>query len=386
MYYLDKYLIKKILNIILHIFWLFPVKNNTVMFINEHSHNFSDNLKYLALYIRENNKQSKIIYALNNFEELKGTNILPVKLFSIKYFYYALTSSVVVVNAGGISYLPLRKKQLSINTWHGGGPYKKTGVDSIKSIWYELQTKQNADNIDYLMSSCKICTEEEEKSLYYTEKQILNSGTPRIDMFFGDCCKLKNKVYKIYNIDRSKKLILYAPTYRGIFENYKGVIENNVLELDYNKLIESAHKRFGGEWVFAVRLHPRLQKININNENIINMNTYPDVQEILAASDILITDYSSIMWDYSFTKKPCFLFATDLADYIKERGFYMEPSQWPFPIAQNNDELKINIEKFDEQAYIERLQKHYIDSGSYEQGCACKIALNLILKHFNREE
>lgn len=379
--YIGKYFVKSFFCIVLRIFWIFPIKKNTVIFINEHSHNFSDNLKYLALYMLKREKNIKIVYALKNFDEVRDFPIIPVKIFSIKYFYYALTSSVIVVNAGGISYLPLRKEQLSINTWHGGGPYKKTGADSIASVWYRLQTKKNAENIDYVMSSCRICTKEEAKSLYYNDSQVLNSGSPRVDMFFEDYSIIKNNVYKYFNIKSTKKIILYAPTYRGIFEGYDGVLKNSVLNLDYKKLITAVKNRFGGEWVFAIRLHPRLKNIKICSKDIINMNDYPDVQEILASTDILITDYSSIMWDYSFTKKPCFIFATDLEDYISERGFYMEPSHWPFPISTDNDELVSTIANYDERKYFDKLSQHYIDVGSYEHGNACKVAYEKILNH-----
>lgn len=381
--YFDKYIIKSIINIILRIFWVFPVKNNVVLLINEHSYSFADNLKYIATYMEEHIKENyKIIFALRNCREINDKEIVPVKIFSLKFFYYALTSSVLVVNAGGISYLPLRKKQIVINTWHGGGPYKKTGVDSIDSIWYKKQTKRNAEMVTYLLSSCRICTEEEAKSLYYSDRQCINSGTPRIDMLFSDCSDVKEKFYKYYDLPKDKKIILYAPTYRGIFDNYKGVVENNILELEYKKIIEAAKRKFGGDWIFAVRLHPRLRNISIDAEDILNFNDYPDVQEILVSASMLITDYSSIMWDFSFTGNPCFIFATDIDEYILKRGFYMEPSRWPFPIATNNAELINNILKYDADKYHSEVNKHHLESGSYENGCACKVATEIIIKHF----
>lgn len=382
--YFDKYILKSVIKVMLRIFWVFPVKNDVVMFINEHSHSFSDNLKYVALYMERHiiNKKYNMIFALSDCTEIQDRKIIPVKIFSLKFFYYALTSAVLVVNAGGISYLPLRKKQIVINTWHGGGPYKKTGIDSIDSIWYKKQTKRNAEMVTYLLSSCRICTEEEAKSLYYSDQQCINSGTPRIDMLFSDCSLIREKIYKCFHLPMNKKIILYAPTYRGIFENYKGVLKDNILELEYKKIVEAAKRKFGGDWVFAVRLHPRLRNIKFSGEDIINMNDYPDVQEILASVDMLITDYSSIMWDYSFTGNPCFIFATDIDEYILNRGFYMEPSKWPFPIARNNSELINNICLYDERLYHINIKKHHFESGSYENGCACKVASDIIIRHF----
>lgn len=101
------------------------------------------------------------------------------------------------------------------------------------------------------------------------------------------------------------------------------------------------------------------------------------MQELLCAADILITDYSSSIWDFSFTYRPCFLYAPDLAKYEAESGFFVPIEDWPFPLAETNEELIENIKNFDSKKYIEDVKKHHRDLGSYETGHAterfCKL-------------
>ena len=385
-----KYYFKKMISGLLRVFWIFPVKSNKILFINEHSYTFSDNLKYLSLYLNQNNRENTCKYDLYfSLKDSKGLNepyIKPVKIFSIYHFYHALTSSVLFTNAGGISYLPIRRNQLVISTWHGGGPYKVTGVDAIPGYWYEKETQYNAKKVNYILSSCKVFTEQEAPGMYYKPEQIVNCGMPRMDFFFDESAlaQMKKKVFDEYNIPLDSKLVIYMPTFRGIFEDYSGVIADDILELDYKGVVDTLQERFGGDWVFAVRLHPRLKDIHFKNNDLINMSLYPDSEELLMAADVLITDYSSVMWDFSFSKKPIFLFATDINDYETRRGFYMSPDKWPFPIATNNEEMKEIITNFDNNTYQKSLKNHYIDAGSYEQGIACETVKEMIDKHIEK--
>lgn len=382
-----KYCVKKMLAIVMHVFWIFPVQKNKILFINEHSYNFSDNLKYLSMYLVEKNPEKyDVFFSLKNCDGIEKFPIKWIKIFSIKHFYHALTSSVLITNAGGISYLPLRKKkQIAINTWHGGGPYKVTGIRAIHGRWYEKETAYNAEKVDYILSSCRIFTEEEAKGMYYNPNQIINSGLPKMDIFFLPERELevRNKIYSEFNIPASTHVILYAPTFRGIFKDYSGVITDEILEIDYERVTEAVKAKFGGDWIFAVRLHPRLKEVMFEKSGIINMTFYPDVEELLLAADMLITDYSSVMWDYSFRDKPCFLFASDLNDYKVKRGFYIPPEHWPFPIAITNDEMLKNINDFQLERYLKKVRTHHEETGSYEKGIACKTVKQLIDKHID---
>lgn len=378
--------------------------------MNDHSYTFSDNLKYLALDLLENDREKYFIYfSLKNPEGIGDLPIVPVKWHSIMHFYHALTCSVLITNNGGTAFLPIRKKQLAINTWHGGGPYKVTGtpaltdyynmndcVDKSKSeklkelkknqrlvYWFEKDLKYNAKKMDYMLSSCRMCTEAEAKGMFYTDEQCLDSGMPRMDWMFKDekVKDIKEKVFAKYGISQDKKLILYAPTFRGFFTDYAGVITDDYLEIDYKNVVKACEERFNGEWVFAVRLHPRLKESKINSEGIINMTQYPDAQELLMSVDMLITDYSSVMWDVSFSPNPVLLFATDINNYMVKRGFYLPVEEWPFPLAYSNNELIANIKAFDFVSYYKKVRAHHEAVGSFETGNACQMVKDIIYKH-----
>ena len=103
------------------------------------------------------------------------------------------------------------------------------------------------------------------------------------------------------------------------------------------------------------------------------------MQELLWVSDILMTDYSSSMWDFSLTYKPCFLFATDLKEYQNERDFYSDIHTWPFILAENNDELNEKILSYNDEEYRQAVKKYHEDMGSYEKGSACKQITDVIM-------
>ena len=378
-----KYIVKKVIAALLHIYWVFPVKPNKVLFMNDHSYTFSDNLKYLTLYLLDNNKDNNkylIYFSLKDSSGTEGKNIKVVKFLSLAHFYHAITSRVLITNNSGISYLPIRKSQLVINTWHGGGPYKVTGVEKIDNRWYEKDLKYNAKKTGIMLSSCEVFSTVEAPSQGFSQNQMMNCGMPRMDFFLneGFMMDVRKRVTDHYHIPENSKILLYAPTFRGQFESYDNVISGGALELDYTAVLNALKNKFGGEWVFAVRLHPRLKDYTLSDERIVNMTQYQDAEEILMATDVLVTDYSSVMWDFSFSRKPIFLFATDLDDYEVKRGFYIPPEEWPYPIATSNEEMLHNISSYDYDEYIRVLEDHYIKAGSYERGHACEMVKKVI--------
>ena len=110
-----------------------------------------------------------------------------------------------------------------------------------------------------------------------------------------------------------------------------------------------------------------------------NATDYPDMQDLLQCADVLLTDYSSCMWDFSLMHRPCFLYARDIAAYKGERDFYTPIESWPFPLAANNDELAEVIAQFDADRYREAVLRHHRDLGSTESGTAAKQCVDRIM-------
>lgn len=385
-----KYISKRIISGVLHCLWLFPVQKNKIFFMNDHSYTFSDNLKYLVLYLLNSEPDKyKIYFSLKDDKGIIDKRIIPIRFLSMKHFYHALTSSVIITNNSGIVYLPIRKKkQLVINTWHGGGPYKVTGIDAINNSWYDKDMHYTSGKVNYILSSCGVFSEKEAIGMGFQVNQIINSGMPRMDFFFDHqfIAETRQRVFESYDIPICSKLVLYAPTFRGLFENYESVIADDVLEINYHRLTETLSGKFGGEWRFAVRLHPRLKEVQFKDNDLINMSNYPDAEELLIAADALVTDYSSVMWDFSFSRKPIFLFAPDISDYEVKRGFYIPPEEWPYPIAMTNNEMIDKIQNFDVDSYLKDVDEHHLAVNSYEKGDACPTVKNLIDNHLKISE
>ncbi len=382
-------IIKFLLNFVLHVMWIFPIKKNRISLINDLSYSYGDNLKYICEYlIKRHPNKFEIVFPLKNKKEIRhsDTKIIIPGPKTIFTFYYLLTSHVLVTNVGGISYLPLRKNQLVINTWHGGGPYKKTGIDTSHNLLFSYDMRISANKTHYILSSCDIFTKKECKALLFPRDKCLNIGSPRNDMMFQKGLNIKQKVYSFYGIQSNKKIALYAPTFRN--KDNKVLLNRTAASTDltYEAILSALEKRWGGDWILAQRFHPKLK--NIRQETtcncVINFSSYPDMQELLYVADIVISDYSSLMWDFSLTGRPCFILSDDIEEYSRSRGFYIPIEKWPYPIAHNSNELIQNIINFDEKIYLEQLKYHHNESGSFETGTATKQLVKLICKHIKQ--
>ena len=378
------YLKKVFTKAILHFFWLFPLNEKKITLLNELSYTFGDSLKYFDIYLHNlSKKEYKIVFPIKDGAppSVYSDDVIVVP-GSFKYFKEIITSGIIITNAGGVSYLPKRKKQRIISTWHGGGPYKKTSTDVYDNYWYKKQAEMNANNTDFILSSCEYFSAFEAKSMGYKPEEIIRAGLPRNDILFIDHDSIKKKVRKYYAIPDNTKFILFAPTFRSKENEFSdlGAIKNYI-ELDPGMLISTLEERYHCKWVCGIRLHPKLANIDMSKLNVINCTSYPDMQELICCADVVISDYSSLIWDYSFTYRPIFLYAPDIKQYEEERGFYMPSSDWPYPIAHNNEEMRKIILEYDENKYIQRVKEHHKASGSFENGNACEILLKLIEQH-----
>ena len=376
LYNIFKIFVVYLLRLILSIFWIIPVKKNKVVFTSYEGRQYSCNPKYLFEYmINHYGNIFSYIWVINKASILPGEfkKNKTVKFLSFWYFFHILTAEIIIENSAVKCYLPFRKKQVIVNTWHGGGAYKKVSTDALtyqkKMISMKIAKRINAKTIKYVISSCEKFTAVSSKVWAIPDEKFLAIGMPRNDIFFNISDSIKRKVKDFFILEGDEKIILYAPTYRGDYRNADSID----FSLDIERLLQAFTKRFEHNFIFLYRSHI-FNKLNLSiiNSNIVSATNYPDMQELLLAADIFITDYSSSIWDYSFTFKPCFIYAPDLKQYHKEHGFYTPIEEWPFPLAVNNGQLVDNILNFNEDLYKQAVIKHHADMGSYENGTACE--------------
>ena len=359
--------------------YIIPVKKNRIYLSADRGSGIRCNPLYIYSYMRNQFPGIyEYIWQYDGISEKKDT--VYVKPGSLKDIYYMLTSRILISNDGFGSFLPKRKSQTFINTWHGGGAYKKSGVDFITDQ-HPVDLKINqicGRQTDIFISSSRMFSKVMSSAKMVSPKRFLECGMPRNDFLItGTAEDITGKVKRYFGISQEKKLVLFAPTYRG--EEKTAEFQS---ELDTNGCIKALEQRFGGEWVFLMRKHHFVKDIKYSE--CINASDYPDMQELLYAADAFITDYSSTIWDYSLTFKPGFLFVPDLKQYRKERSFYTDPETWAFPLAETNDVLQKLIIEYDEPVSKEKIKRHHMLLSNKESGHASEKVAEIIVKITDR--
>ena len=364
---------------------LMPTKKNRVIMDNSLSHNYADNIKPIGEYLTKNYPGKFDIYLCVNdeskFEYLKEKGITPIRFHSFKYYKTAMSSAFYISNSGGYSYLPLKKNQYVINTWHGGGAYKKFGIDSFSADkFYRNDLKLSAKKTNMFISSSERFTDVVSNALLIPKDRFNPIGMPRNDILVNGDDEKRNEVRKKLGLKDDEKLVLYAPTFRRMNDDtFSSTIAINY-GIDPETVCKALSTRFGGNWKFGVRLHPTVKDIDeFRNKDVLNLTVYDDMQELLLASDCLITDFSSSMWDYILTGKPGFLFARDLKHYIETTAVYTPLNEWPFEKSESNEELEKIILEFNPEKYKEACNKHYNDFKGCETGKATEIICKFLV-------
>lgn len=360
---------------VLKVFWIVPVKKNRIFLSSDRGSGIRCNPLYIFKYMqKEYSGEFEYIWEYDGEYDAADTRCVKPK--SLTGIYYQLTSKVLISNDGFGSFLPKRKQQIFINTWHGGGAYKKSGVDFVTDQ-HPVDLKINkicGQRTDIFISGCEKFSEVMSTAKMVPRERFLECGMPRNDILIrGADYDVTEKVKKFFGVDKDVKLVLFAPTYRG--EENEASFHS---QLDVSKCVNALENRFGGRWVMLMRKHHFVKDVKI--QNCIDASGYPDMQELLYACDAFITDYSSAIWDFSLTYKPGFLFVPDLDEYQKERSFYTDPMTWAYPLALSNDELCERIKQFDEAKNELKIDEHHELLGNKETGRACEIIAEKIYK------
>lgn len=362
-----------IIKIILSPIKLFPIQENFIMFCTNSGAGYFCNPKYLYEYMKENKKNYKYIWTFKNpkkFNYLKDENTIICKYRSLKYYYYKIVSKYYITNAIEGSETPKKKKQIKIQTWHGGGCYKKVALsEKGKSKMYLKRIQSNIETFDYFVSSSEIFTNIIKDNFKY-KKNIIESGMPRNDILFDNekIVTIRKKVEKYYNINENDFIVLYAPTWR-----YN---DSKLERIEFDGLKATLEKKYNKNITILYRAHFHMKEEC--NANVLDVTEYEDMQELLISTDLLISDYSSAIWDYSFLNRPCILFCPDLEYYIEKRGFVIDIKKWGFPICKTNEELMNSILKFSEIEFKNSMKNHHNMLKSFETGNASKEIIKIM--------
>ena len=254
---------------------------------------------------------------------------------------------------------------------------KKIGLDAKilnNNKEWEVLARIDSKGMDYMVSNSDFESNVYRNTVWF-ENKILEFGHPRNDVFFVQDQDFRNKMLEKLGIEKDTKIVLYVPSHRDTFRI-------SCFNLDYEGITKTLEEKTGEKWKVLSKFHTRnihlLDKLTGKNPYQFDVTMYHDVQDLLRVADIIISDYSSCMFDYMLTRKPCFVFATDLKEFNNERGFYYPLETTPFPLAENNEQLLKNIEKFSSQDYVVEVDKFLEKMQCLDDGKASERTVDYI--------
>lgn len=365
------------------------IHNKKIVFINQGS--YCGHGKYITEQLLKLRTDLDIVWVVDDItiDVPDGIRLISSRNRSV-YYYEMETAKMWVADYCVPTFLTKRQGQIFVMVKHWAGiTLKSFALDILrfKNITSpELVREQSGENMDYII----VGSEFDEKSCrrgFAFRGEVYYAGSPRSDILFHPQ-GIREKICEQYHIDQDCQIMMYAPTFRYGPE-FTSKWEARNIGLDYEKVKQTLEEHFGGKWCILLRLHPTVARESYGikkQEYIINVSEHSDSQELVAASDILITDYSSIMFEPAFVKKPVFLFAIDKKEYINgERELLIDYDTLPFPIAESNEELVQKIQGFDRQRYEDNVTKFLDEYDVHEDGQASERAAGFISDLMNDE-
>lgn len=361
------------------------VQSNKILFMT-YNNDYMCNPKYICEELRRQELPVELVWATTTKKLRSGQfpdGVRPVVRGTYAFFKEAVTAKIWVDNAVCFPWnpVPKKKEQFYLQTWHGSLGLKRIGKTDVKQRRWVMAARLAGRWTDVCISNSRFETDVFRQT-HWANTEILELGHARNDILFADertQAEITARIRDFFHIPEGKHIALYAPTFRND-------PASDAYCLDHSRLLDNLENRFGGNWVLLNRYHFKTKGVRNGfhaDERIYAATTYPDMQELLVAADVGITDYSSWICDFVLTGKPGFLFTPDLVDYDQERGFYYPLAETPFPIAQTNDELECSIRDFDPAIYEQKRQEFLAARGCIEDGHAAKRIVEIIKRQCN---
>lgn len=267
------------------------------------------------------------------------------------------------------SCIPLRKGTKIYQLWHACGAFKKFGMSTAELIFGDnrksLEKYPNYGNLSYVTVSSPevIWAYEEAMNLKDTKTQVVATGVSRTDVFYDQHFIEQSKaaVYSVCPAAENKKIILYAPTFRGRVAKAESP---DCLDIPAMK------RALGDEYVLLIKHHPFVKQPPVVPEDCtdfaMDVTKSLEIDQLLCASDVCVSDYSSLIFEYSLFERPMIFFAYDLDDYFDWRGFYYNYDELtPGPVVQETEEIIDYIRHLDarfDQAQVHAFKEKFMSS------------------------
>lgn len=367
------------------------IDNNVILYETFHGKSMTDNPYALFLEILKKDTENKFhhVWALNSQKQdiqMKRYSKLPnvefVKVHSNEYIKYLATAKYLINNTSFPTYFQKKEGQVYVNTWHGT-PLKTLGKDMQGTMGQHQNLQRNFMHTDYILSPNSFTTE---KLIYSHDLdgvykgKVIEEGYPRVDLVTNTNADLfkKEVLSKVVKLN-NKKIILYAPTWRGEVGKEGNINEDLLLNL------ETMIDNLPSDYQLLLKVHPLLYKFVKEDKRFKNICVpdYVDTCELLSSVDCLITDYSSIFFDFYVTGKPIILYMYDKEEYLQSRGMYIDLDEITAEKAYSRRELVnslanlSNSEKMKYSVKQENIQKYI----SLQKGTSANKILEVLFEN-----
>lgn len=388
-----KALLRKTLNFVMKRFgWLLPIDKKLIVFTAFHGRGYLDNPKYIHLQMMKDErfKDYKTIWFVK-----KGTKIPGVKTInylSLRYFYYVARAKVWIFNCKMPTYLHKKSNQIYIQTWHGT-PLKRLGCDietkegqtfyRSKMSGQEMKETYRIDSAkyNYMISPSQFTTDVFPSAFDVAKERLLEVGYPRNDILINYTQQQVDDLKEQLHIPKDKKVLLYAPTWRDNNFTAKGY----QFELEVN--FDLWKKYLSDDYVVLFKPHYLIvTKFDFSAYKgfVYNIPPTKDIAALYPLADVLVTDYSSVFFDYALMKRPIYFYMYDLDSYKDElRGFYIDIHQdLPGDIYESEE---IMLEAIKNEAFdYERLETFSKRFNSNEDGKAAQKILDVLYQDLKK--
>ncbi|MBR0427012.1 MAG: CDP-glycerol glycerophosphotransferase family protein [Clostridia bacterium] len=379
-------------------FYLFnKVDEKTILFEVFGGRNYSCSPKYIyeKMITMPKFKDYTFVWSFKDIDahEIKKTdNLILVKHASKEYYKYCASSKYWIVNSIMGEHIKKKKNQIYVQCWHGT-PLKRLRNDievtgSVLNTIKEIRKRNDRDSsrFDYFLSPSKFATEKFTSAFNLNnlgkKDIIIEEGYPRNESLFTYTEEDVKRIKEKFGVPNDKKVIFYLPTFRDN-QHTSGVGYTYSINIDFDRLKE----KFSDKYVILFSAHYFVaNSIDLSKYEgfVINANKkLDDINELYIISDIIMTDYSSVFFDFANLKRPMLFYMYDLDSYKNNlRDFYMDLDELPGPIAKTQEELEYNLENIEEisSKYKEKYKKFNEKFNYLDDKDATERVINKILK------
>ena len=344
------------------IFLIFcKVNKNKITFISLESAQLSGDFKLLSDALQEK-ETYELNYILVKFDKsMKGN--FDYFISCIKQLFAINTSALVILDYNNYVVSHFKRKHVKVlQLWHASGAIKKFGNDTTRD--YRIS------NYDYVIANCAYFVKPFASAFGVKEENVKVTGVPKTDRLFNKR-KIKKDIrwmHTNYPMIKNKKVILYAPTFRGKLMHGLG---NSAIDLDKISNV------LGDEYIILYKMHPLLENTIISNSDKVVCCNGKSIKKLFSVSDYLISDYSAIIIDFSTFEKPMLFYTPDIEEYRSDVGFYLDYEKvMPGPICSNEEDIiqAIQNDTFD----IKAIQKFKDTFFAYKDGKSCQRVVALV--------